>query len=76
MTPSTSKTVVHAVIGMVNCYCDMWLNRSHTLRHQTILTPKKMKFKLIDVKQKSFYMVKFLVARNTLSIYPYFNKQF
>ena len=42
----------------------------------TALTSNKVKFKWIDVEQKSFDEIKHIITRNTLLAYPDFNKRF
>ena len=37
------------------------------------ITLNKVKFKWTEVKQKALEGLKWIVARNTLSFYPYFN---
>ena len=49
---------------------------SHPLQPLTTLTSEKVNFKCIDVKKKEFYDIKRVMARNTLSANPCFNKLF
>ena len=48
----------------------------HTLEPLTHLTPSKLKFKYIDVKQKAFEEMKRIFPRKTLLAYTDLNKQF
>ena len=53
----------------------MWAKRSHLLQPLTALTSNKVKFKWAHVEQKLFGEIKQMVTRDTLLIYPYFNKK-
>ena len=50
--------------------------RSHTLAFITILTSNKKKFKWNQVEQDDFKKINWIVARDTLSTYLYFNETF
>ena len=76
MIPINNKKEVHALIGLVNYYRDMWTRRLNLIQPLTALTSNKVKFKLIDAKQHTFDKIKQLVACNTLLIYPDFNELF
>ena len=47
--PKNTKEV-HAFIGIVNYYRDMWAKRSHLLHPLTTLTSHKVKFKCTDLE--------------------------
>ena len=49
---------------------------SHLLQPLTALTSYKLKFRWIDVEQKSFDDIKHTVTSDTLLTYPYFNENF
>ena len=51
MPPKTPKQV-HAFIGLVKYYMDVWDKRSYLLHPLTVLTSNKVKFKWTDVEQK------------------------
>ena len=76
MTPPKTIKQVCAFVGLVNYYKDIWAKWSHLLQPITIFTPTKITFKWADIEQKSFDKIKQIVARNTLLIYPDFNKHF
>ena len=54
----------------------MWPRRSHTLAPFTRLTYIKNKCTWAQYKQDAFREIKRIVARDTLSTYPYFNNAF
>ena len=54
----------------------MWARLSHTLAPLTKLPPSKVKFKWTKIEQESFEEINLIVARNVLSAYPDFNKEF
>ena len=54
----------------------MWSKRPHLLQPLTALTSKKIKFKWTCVDQKYFDEIELIVPRDTLLIYPNFNKRF
>ena len=64
-----------SLIGLVNYYKDMWAKRSYLLQPLTALTSKKVNFKWNSVEQSAFKEIKQMVTRDTLLIYPDFNKK-
>ena len=75
MPPKTIKQV-RVFVGLVNYYWDIWSKRSHLLQPLTALISNKVTFKWTDVEQNLLGKIKRIVARDTLSIYPDFNKRF
>ena len=53
----------------------MWPRHSHTLSPLTRLTSIRRKFEWTQVKKDAFEEIKWIVARDTLSTYPDFNKK-
>ena len=76
MTPTNTIKKVRMFVGLVHYYRDMWVKRSHILQHLTSIASTKVTFKWTDDKKKVFDKIKRIVARDTLLIYPYFNKRF
>ena len=76
MTPPKTIKQLCAFVGLVNYYRYVLAKRSYLLQPLTSLTSIKVKFKWIDVEQKAFNKIIQKVARDTLLIYPYFNKRF
>ena len=72
--PPTSKNRYKIYIGVIQYYRNIRPKQSHTLVTLTRLTYIKKKFKLTQVQQDEFDEIKRIVARDTLLIYPYFNK--
>ena len=54
----------------------MWPRRSRMLAPLTKLTYIKNKFKWAQVEQDAFGKINWIVSRDTLSTYPYFNETF
>ena len=76
MKSTTSRKEVRNFIGVINHYCNIWPRRSHTLATLTKLTSIKNKFKWTQFQQDAFDKIKWIVARDNLSTYPYFNETF
>ena len=76
MTPPKNTREVHAFLGLLNYYRDMWAIRSHLLNPLTSLKSPKVKFKWNDVEQKLFDDIKCTVYHENLLAYPDFNKRF
>ena len=76
MKPPINTKEVHAFIGIVNYYRDMWAKRSHLLHPITALTSNKVKFKWTDLEQKVFEDIKRAISQDTLLAYPDFNQHF
>ena len=76
MTPPKNTREVHAFVGLVNYYRDMWARQSHLLHPLTALMPTKARFKWTDVEQKAFNDMKCTVSHNTLLAYQDVNKNF
>ena len=65
-----------ALIGIVDCYRDMWAKRPHLLHPLTALTSQKYRFKWTDLEQKSLDDIKRAVSHDTLVAYWDFNRCF
>ena len=76
MTLPKNTREVHAFLGLLNYYRDMWAIRSHLLNPLTSLKSPKVKFKWNDVEQKSFDDIKCTFYHENLLAYPDFNKRF
>ena len=76
MMPPKNIKKVRAFVGLVNYYSDIWSRRSHLLQPLTALTSTKVEFKLTDVEQKVFNIIKRIVACDTLLIYTSLNDYF
>ena len=76
MTPPRNIKQVHAFVVLVKYYRDIWARRLNLIRPLTALTSTKVTFKWTDVEQKAFDKIKQIVSRDTLLIYPDFNKRF
>ena len=74
-TPKNTKEV-HAFIGIVNYYSDIWTIWSHLLHLLTSVTSPKTKFKWTDVKKNDFDDIKHTFAHNPVLAYLDFNKRF
>ena len=75
MEPPTTQKEVQKFIGVVHYYRNIWPMRSHTLTPLTRLNSTKQKFKWKEVEQDTFNEIKWIVARDTLLIYPDFDKK-
>jgi len=73
--PKTRKELP-SFVGVVNCYGDMWVRRSHVVAPLAALTSKTTKSKWEPQHQKAFAMAKRIIAKETLLAYPNFNKPF
>ena len=54
----------------------MWVRQAHTLAPLSRLTSKNNKFIWTDVEQKAFNDMKKILSKETLLLYPDFNKPF
>ena len=75
VSPKT-KRELRRFIGIVNYYRDMWIRRSDILAPLSKLTSKTVKWQWTEVEQKAFETIKCIIARETLLVYPDFNKPF
>ena len=75
VSPKT-KRELRRFIGIVNYYRDMWIRRSDILAPLSKLTSKTVKWQWTEVEQKAFETIKRIIARETLLVYPDFNKPF
>jgi len=73
--PKTRKEL-RSFLGIVNCYRDMWIKRSHVLAPLAQLTSKTTKFKWGEPQSKAFKMAKRIIAKEVLLAYPDFSKPF
>jgi hypothetical protein len=73
-----NATELRMFVGCVNCYCDMWLSRTHILKPLTdqFGLKKKAHIKWTDKMQKRFDKMRLLMAANALAAYPDHNKWF
>ena len=70
------KRQVRSFIGIINYYRDMWKRRSDTLTPLTQMTSKQANWKWTEEHQKAFEHMKKSISRETLLVYPDFNKPF
>ena len=73
--PKTCK-ILRQFIGMINFYGDMWQKSSELLSPSTNLTPKNVKYKWKDERQKCFDAIKCVIEREILLAYPDLNDLF
>ena len=71
-----NRKELRSFIGVVNYYRDMWVRRSHVLAPLAALTSKTTKWKWEPQHSKAFAMAKRIIAKETLLVYPDFNKPF
>ena len=71
-----TKRELRRFIGIVNYYRDMWIRRSNVLAPLSRLTSKTTAWHWTDVEQKAFDKMKRIISRETLLVYPDFNKPF
>ena len=69
MKPHSNIKELHAFLGMVNYYRDMWPHRTHTLAPCTAMTGK-VPFHWSTVHQKAFEQMKAILSTNALLTYP------
>ena len=72
----TKRKELRSFLGMVNFYRDMWPRRSEILAPLTALTSSKVKWKWEEEHDKAFCEIKKVMARETLLVFPDFNKRF
>jgi hypothetical protein len=76
--PKTLKQL-RSLLGLINYYRDMWKRWSHILTPLKGLTkvPRGSKpFKWEEAQDKAFQEIKKLISKNTMLIFPDFNKVF
>jgi len=71
-----TRKELRSFVGVVNCYRDMWVRRSHVLAPLAALTSKTTKWKWEPQHQKAFAVTKRIITKETLLAYPNFNKPF
>ena len=71
-----NKRQLRSFIGVINYYRDMWKRRSDTLTPLTQMTSKQANWKWTEEHQKVFEHMKKSISRETLLVYPDFNKPF
>ena len=76
IAPPKTRKQLRSFIGMINYYRDMWRKRSEILAPLTELTSDKNKWEWTNVHQRSFDLIKKVLARETLLSYPNFNEVF
>jgi hypothetical protein len=70
---------LRSLLGLINYCRNMWKQRSHILTPLTELTkvPRGSKlFKWEEAQDKAFQEIKKLISKNTMLIFPDFNKFF
>ncbi len=72
----TNKRELRKFIGIVNYYRDMWIRRSHCLAPLAALTSKNAKWRWGNEERQAFNQMKKIISRETLLVYPDFNKKF
>ena len=73
--PKTAKEL-RSFIGVVNCYRDMWIRRSHVLAPLAALTSKKAKWSWGPKQKAAFILAKRIISRETLLAHPDYSKPF
>jgi len=78
MDRPTTTTEVRHFIGMVQYYRDLWPRRSHLLTPFTEISsgPKGKKISWNDELEQAFNDTKAMICKETLLIYPDWNKPF
>ena len=76
LQPPKTKKQLRSFIGMVNYYRDMWAKRSEILAPLSALTSNKATWKWTHIEQAAFDTMKKVMSKETLLIYPDFNKTF
>jgi hypothetical protein len=76
LKPPTTTKQLRSFIGIVNYYRDMWIKRSHILAPLTKLVSKTQKFVWEKEQQHAFEIIKKVISKETLLVYPNFNETF
>ena len=76
LKPPTNTKQLRSFIGIVNYYRDMWIKRSHILAPLTKLVSKTQKFVWEKEQQHAFDIIKKVISKETLLVYPNFNETF
>ena len=76
IAPPKNKKQLQRFLGMVNYYCDMWIQQSEVLVPLTHFISSNIKFEWTNVEQTAFDKIKQIVRHETLLSYPDFNKPF
>ena len=71
-----NKRQLRSFIGIINYYRDMWKRRSDTLTLLTQMTSTQANWNWTEEHQKAFEHMKKSISRETLLVYPDFNKPF
>ena len=74
-TPKTRRQL-RSFIGLINCYCDIWVHRSDLLPPLSRLTSTNVKWEWTEVEQQAFEKVKEIISKETLLSFPDFSKPF
>ena len=61
-----NRTELRSFIGVVNCYGDMWIRRSHVLAPLAALTSKTVKWRWTEKEQTAFDTAKKIIAREVM----------
>ena len=75
MTPPINQKHVRSLIGLVNCYRDMWAKLSRLLQPLIALTSKQVNFKWTSFEKNIFDEIEQISTPDALIIYPDFNKR-
>jgi hypothetical protein len=76
LKPPTTTKQLQSFIGIVNYYQDMCIKQSHILAPLTKLVSKKHKSVWEKEQQHAFEMIKTVISKETLLVYPNFNEPF
>jgi hypothetical protein len=76
LSPPKNKRQLRHFLGMINYYRDMWKRRSHYSAPLTGLVSKTAKFVWGTEQQQAFDRIKKVISRETLLVFPDFNKEF
>jgi transposase InsO family protein len=74
-SPSNKKEL-RRFIGMINFYRDMWRKRSDILSPLATLTSKKTKWQWSETHEKAFQLIKQVISKEVMLVYPNFNEVF
>jgi hypothetical protein len=76
LKPPTTTKQLWSFIGTMNYYRDMWIKQLHILVPLTKLISERQKSVWEKEQQHAFEMIKKVISKETLLIYPNFNEPF